>query len=454
MSDNSDRLDSWKAIAEYLGRDVRTLRRWEGAGLPVRRVPGGKGHSVFAYKSEIDGWMARKSEPEPERDSVDIPPAPVSPQTEAPRRTPEAMPVEPVPSHRSRWLPLVAAAMVVGIVVTWKALAPSAAEEHLAVEVSEFGVVARASDGVDRWRSAFPAGEKTITDGLAGVATVLQGMRPQVLVATSYSTDRTSSAPSGGTLRQFTMDGQLRRTFAFDDHFTFGAGPYGAPWAIVATQADTSHGRTRVAVVAHHYNWWPSVVTILNERWEREGTFVNGGWMEAVQWLPAGRLAVAGFHQADDSAMVALLDGDRITGHAPDEGRFACADCPDGEPLVYVTMPRSELNVVTSSEFNRATFEWTGQRLMVHTSEVERPGRIGSLIDAVYEFSPSLDLLHASYSDRYWDKHRALEEQGVLKHSRAECPERDGPREVRVFTPATGWRTLTLATYFTQLPPY
>src|SRR3972149_6759384 len=55
---SSDRLDSWKAIADHLGREVRTVRRWEQKlGLPVRRVPGGRGHSVFAYVSEIDAWL-------------------------------------------------------------------------------------------------------------------------------------------------------------------------------------------------------------------------------------------------------------------------------------------------------------------------------------------------------------------------------------------------------------
>ena len=44
------RLDSWKDIAAYLGRDVTTAVRWEREhGLPVRRVPGGQRRPVFAY---------------------------------------------------------------------------------------------------------------------------------------------------------------------------------------------------------------------------------------------------------------------------------------------------------------------------------------------------------------------------------------------------------------------
>lgn len=52
------RLDSWKAIAEFLGRSLRTVQRWhETNGLPVHHFGGRKG-SVFAYEEEIDQWLA------------------------------------------------------------------------------------------------------------------------------------------------------------------------------------------------------------------------------------------------------------------------------------------------------------------------------------------------------------------------------------------------------------
>ncbi len=51
----NSRLDSWKEIAAYLGRDLSTVMRWEKEkGLPVHRLPGGKRQAVFALKEEID----------------------------------------------------------------------------------------------------------------------------------------------------------------------------------------------------------------------------------------------------------------------------------------------------------------------------------------------------------------------------------------------------------------
>ena len=52
-------LDSWKAIAGYLKRDQRTVRRWERGGLPVHRHMHKSRASVYAFKSEIDAWWQR-----------------------------------------------------------------------------------------------------------------------------------------------------------------------------------------------------------------------------------------------------------------------------------------------------------------------------------------------------------------------------------------------------------
>jgi tetratricopeptide (TPR) repeat protein len=57
------RLDSWKEIATFFGRDERTVKRWEKErGLPVHRVPGSTRGGVFAYGDELDEWLQSKNE--------------------------------------------------------------------------------------------------------------------------------------------------------------------------------------------------------------------------------------------------------------------------------------------------------------------------------------------------------------------------------------------------------
>ncbi|HET8926165.1 MAG TPA: tetratricopeptide repeat protein [Candidatus Acidoferrum sp.] len=56
-----ERLESWKEIAVYLGRDVTTVRRWEKReGLPVYRLLHSKLGSVYAYTTELDAWRDKR----------------------------------------------------------------------------------------------------------------------------------------------------------------------------------------------------------------------------------------------------------------------------------------------------------------------------------------------------------------------------------------------------------
>jgi TolB-like protein/Flp pilus assembly protein TadD len=52
------RLDSWKEIAAYLGRDVTTVQRWEKREtMPVHRHVHDKRGSVYALAPELDAWL-------------------------------------------------------------------------------------------------------------------------------------------------------------------------------------------------------------------------------------------------------------------------------------------------------------------------------------------------------------------------------------------------------------
>lgn len=55
-------LDSWKEIAAYLNRNVRTVQRWEKhEGLPIHRHVHERASSVSACKMEIDAWRKQRS---------------------------------------------------------------------------------------------------------------------------------------------------------------------------------------------------------------------------------------------------------------------------------------------------------------------------------------------------------------------------------------------------------
>ncbi|MGH9803756.1 MAG: hypothetical protein ACRD4D_01190, partial [Candidatus Acidiferrales bacterium] len=64
-------LESWKEIAAYLKRDIRTVKRWEKSeGLPVRRHQHQARASVYAYPSELESWKANRDLPKEERSGI------------------------------------------------------------------------------------------------------------------------------------------------------------------------------------------------------------------------------------------------------------------------------------------------------------------------------------------------------------------------------------------------
>ncbi|UAK25758.1 hypothetical protein [Sphingomonas nostoxanthinifaciens] len=66
---DSQRLDGWKSIATFLGRERTTVIRWANErGMPVHRVPGGRTGTVYAVRSELDDWLAGDlDDPKPAR---------------------------------------------------------------------------------------------------------------------------------------------------------------------------------------------------------------------------------------------------------------------------------------------------------------------------------------------------------------------------------------------------
>lgn len=57
-----ERLDSWKEVASFFRREVRTVQLWEKSeGLPVRRQHHKKLGSVYAYRHELEAWWIARS---------------------------------------------------------------------------------------------------------------------------------------------------------------------------------------------------------------------------------------------------------------------------------------------------------------------------------------------------------------------------------------------------------
>lgn len=417
------RLDSWKAIAEYLQRDLATVRRWEkNLGLPVRRVAG-SGRSVFAYTSDVDDWLQATKPIVAGHDATHASPAPAASMR----------------AYSWRWLALPAVVLVVaGGLFAWPRRTTS---DDFRAEITSTGVIARNGAGVEQWRHGFPAAYKTVV--LPESVQITGGAHPGVYFATSHRGRQTDSQVEGGMLTLLDINGRPQRSFSFSDQVRIQGKSFGPPWALTAFAINEASGRRRVAVTAHHFVWDPSLVTILDEEWQRRGTFVHAGWIEGVRWLGPDRLLIAGFSNANDGGMIALLDPEALDGQGPEPAgsRHFCETCGTDTPLRMFVFPKTELNRATASRFNRVVVQTWDDRLVARTIEAQSTGGDA---DALYEFTSSLDFVSATFSERYWDVHRALEAEGRITHNREQCPDRDGPRQVQAWEPAAGWRTVQI----------
>ena len=117
---SNGRLDSWKAIAQYLGRDVRSVQRWERErGLPVYRVPGQRGGAVFAYEHELEEWLRSRSGQVPAEAQRAFMEEAASPSLGV---SDEALPSQPSQNH---WLRNLAFALAIlfllfGLAMIWR----------------------------------------------------------------------------------------------------------------------------------------------------------------------------------------------------------------------------------------------------------------------------------------------------------------------------------------------
>jgi hypothetical protein len=428
------RLNSWKEIADYLDREVRTVARWEKEfGLPVQRVGGGKGRSVFAYTADIDEWLART------KLNGETPPYPIDDDRSATR----TVAFKAVP----RWVLLAASVAVAGTLLLWtRGLAdPAVANVH----VSGGLLTAYTANAQPLWTATF----EDTTVNPQPLPIDLDGNGINEVVAFSRGVGQTyEQPPRGAALSAFSGSGRSLWTFKPGDiSLRFGDETYGGPWPGQTWQATQTPSGPLFALGIHHYTWWPGLVITLDRSGKVLGQFVNSGWVTSLASIKRDSeplLLAGGISNSNDSAMLAILNFNNPTGSSPEktDSKYQCRSCSVDGPLGYLVFPRSELNRSSISRYNQVVaIDSFPDRVLVHVQEVDRTAiETYSLMEAIYEFTPEMQIRGFRFSDQYWDFHRHLELEGKLKHSAIDCPERTRPHLIRSWSPSSGWRDISV----------
>lgn len=420
MSDQGrQRLNSWKEISTYLGRDVRTVSRWERErGLPVHRLPGGRGSSVFAFTDEIDRWQ--------DLAAAELPaPAAAAPAVRWLRH----------PGMRAAGLAILVAGTALGVAAFWPP-----GDRVVALQARAAQLVAIGAHGREVWSHTFDS-PINITHPYqrTAIADIDGDAAPEVLASVG------TVGPGGNLdpLYAFSSGGRLLWRRELDDVVTFGAGRFGPPWNTGPIVVQRGAPSARIVWATHHHTWWPAIVARFDARGAVLDRFVHPGWITSMIEGPGDTLLLGGVHNAADADVLAVLDARSWPGTAPsgpglDAAPYECRGCPTGRPLRYFVLPRSELNVVVNAPRQHAYIKAFDAGVEIRIQQAPTDVLAG---EAIFELSTDLRPVRARMSDSYWTWHRRLEREGKIAHPTANCPDRRG-LTVRQWDRGIGWSTV------------
>jgi hypothetical protein len=448
---NGARLDSWKDIASYLRRDVRTVIRWEQQrGLPVRRVPGGGRKAVFAYTVELDSWLTQENP-----GSLRSQPASNGGLTgsgQAEGKDPH--------SGRLRWpysAALVAAAVLIAIAIIAFGSRTRAGGPSVPVRVAFTLNSLQAFDAAGQLLWSYPL------PGTLDPHDLFEGRRfeDDVRIA-DFRGDgelevlavlRTRVSPNATSSDHFEVDmfsstGKLLWSYIPRGHLVFATHDLKDSWKPLDVFVSGDR-RKQVWLAADQVVWGHSFIVSLDAETGKDTLrYVNSGTTVSLNEVvtPHGKyLLAAGFNNEYDSGSLAVIDESRSFAVSPQtEGtNHKCLNCPKGDPDYYFVFPRSEINeVVHFYEDRVSSIRVAGDQIELRKNETN--STVGAQSLYLLKNDSVIHPISVRFETTYDLLHQKLEREGKIGHSLANCPERLHPRPIRMWTPADGWTEIRL----------
>ena len=459
------RLNGWKEIALHLGKGTRTVQRWEKLyGLPVHRIGREGGEIVFAFRDEIDRWIAA-TEGQFKGNGAEAPESELptsSPGEPAPTAPEEEAAPDDSARRASRYfaarLPSLAfaTAAVVGIVALGWVLArvsgtrttprTSAPGQPATWRMANESLTVFDTTGtlVFEHRFGFAVPSSTSSDAWSA-----EDGPPPVLIADIDGDGRNEVLVKANAVERenrrlvcLEADGRVRFVHRPTGTRRFGDDEYAEPWLVSRVFLTRGGaGSRRLWVVSTHNLWFPSVLQELDPHGAVRQEYWSNGFIAVVtetSWN--GRLVVLVGATNNDfrAASLAVFPADRVTGSAPSaRPAYACRNCPAGGPEEFFIFP----SLCAARQSGQAgLFEsWVEHGDRIRVTVVQGGGaRPGT---TYYTLGPDGSVLAADISREFQAQHALLERQGLLDH-------RFGPTDDRDMFPVRRWD----GTRFVDLP--
>jgi hypothetical protein len=417
-------VNGWKDIASYLGKGVRTAQRWERElGMPVHRITGPDGGQiVYAYREELDAWLAQEHHKQPAMQETT--PAPAD---------------APVSNSRTWRFLLAALGLVVvgaaGLLGSWPA-SEQAARQPTQFELVGSELVARTSADEVAWRHSFGTPVSQPLSQFAVTAPIIPGNgSAAVIVPIRFGPKETRQPSRSDIVAAFDPDGTelWRIDPAFD--VTVEGRHITGPWHFAAWAVGSGRHAGTVWLAFKHHTWSPGIVLEVGARGAWSMRYVQSGWVVGLaQWTsPAGDFLVAGgVSNQHGRASVSLIDLEAAPAQGPpeSEARIECGGCPGGRPRAFILFPSNEISAAHGAAYGFASPTLATSDALKVTLEYS----------VVAFITPALRVSSISLGDNFWQAHRQMEGRGALSHSEGLCPAQSTMRNIRSWTAESGWQ--------------
>jgi len=426
MSTNGpEELASWKEIAERLQVTVRTAQDWEKKrGLPVRRVPGGRGR-VYLRVSELDAWLDGQLKSDGD-DGARYPD--VDRRTGIDRRDGQDD-AGGTAGHRSPNGGLRARAAIGALVVAALALALwwlwPAGKPPIDWDIVGDQLIVRDEDGVEVWRVSFEDGLNGDLYGIAERHPLFIDLDDDGEIETLFI-----AIPAGRTLSHtlfcFSQDGEELWRFqpgravhtatdSFENIYNIGALRVG----------DLEPGRRGIVVASAHYIDHPAQIVVLST----EGEVISEYWHSGHIGTTLNRLFLfdgnrdgrteiyaGGVNNDYELAALVVLDPFEMGGASVEEDpEYQLSGFAPDRHIARVLFPRSALNRVVLDHYNAVvTVGVTGDGITIATSESLKVANPPTVIRRL-NFDFTLDEIYPS--DLFAAQHESLYAEGKVERS-------------------------------------
>lgn len=337
-------LTSWKEIAAYLGRSVRTVQNWKrDYGLPVR--PGVTPRSVSAWTHELDNWK---------------------------RSRPAESSVPPARPMMRRVTIAIAAACLLAAGLSTHTLLLNRNPAFFRFENNKFIVLD--SNSRELWTIHNPADlsrSNVLYSHLAQAAIVdlNNDGSPEVLVAPHLVNSLANS------LQCYSADGKLLWKHIVDRVVRTAEEEYSGRHLVqsFAVLEPDATGKRRVAVTTVHELYWPSAVTLLDSDGKSLRQFWHGGHLGSIA-VDGTKLFVGGTRNYTNEAVLVVLDTDSMSGASVEDPAHQLLGLGPERLQARIAFPRSCLNRFTAAMSTLNRIDLLPGELIAHTLEqIEAP---------------------------------------------------------------------------------